>query len=467
MISRIQKLGMTIIMLSIATGCTTTPNYNEPLAKYDPSYGYRFENLKTGENSDSLFVILTFSGGGTRASALSLGVLEKLADIEIEWEGRQCRLLDEVDVISGVSGGSFTAAYYGALGDKVFDDFKSTLYLKNQSVLIRSAFKLPNMVRQASPYYSRTDVTAERYSDGLFQGITFGDLHKNGERPFVLINATDMGIQTQFSFTQGFFDLLYSDLSTYPLGYAVAASSAFPGAFSALLLKNHEQGTDFALDPELTQWLDSKKPGTTQYEVAHDRASYLDPEKKFVHLIDGGVSDNLGLSPIIQNIANPNHPLGLVPTVSGGGEQKVVIIVVNAAADSGDAVSYQGKPPGLVKLLTSSGTTPMGWYTTAQRAYINLLLQYAEDTTAVAPGIDAHPATNAARTQHSEAIRNFYYTEVGFDKIADDTERKYFESIPTKFTLKAESIDRLIEVGGTILEEDVVFQELLKDIGTR
>lgn len=68
------KLRWLLLLCPIAVGCSTTPQYNEPLTHYDPSYGYRFENLKAGENSDSLFVILTFSGGGTRASALSLGV---------------------------------------------------------------------------------------------------------------------------------------------------------------------------------------------------------------------------------------------------------------------------------------------------------------------------------------------------------------------------------------------------------
>ncbi len=459
------KLHWLLFLCPIAFGCTTTPQYNEPLTHYDPSYGYRFENLKAGENSDSLFVILTFSGGGTRASALSLGVLEKLAEIEIEWEGRRCRLLDEVDLISGVSGGSFTAAYYGAFGDGVFDEFTSGLYLKNQSKLIRAAFALPNMIKQASPLYSRTDTAANRYDENIFGGLEFGDLLKKGERPFILINATDMGLRTQFSFTQDFFDLIYSDLSTYPLGYAVAASSAFPGAFAALLLKNYEQGPDFELDASLTQWLDSKQLGTLQYNLAHDRASYLDPEKLFVHLVDGGVSDNLGLFPVLQNIANPEHPLGLVPTIPGEGEQKVVIIAVNAAVESEDTVSYKGKPPGFLKLLTTAGTTPMGWFTAAQRGYLNLLIQYAEDVSTVVPGVEPHPATNAARIKRSEAKRRFYYTEVGFDKIADEEDRTFFETIPTKFTLPPESIDRLRDVGGVILEEDSVFQSLLDEIG--
>ena len=34
------------------------------------------------------------------------------------------RVLDEIDAISAVSGGSFTAAYYGVFGEKLFSDYE-------------------------------------------------------------------------------------------------------------------------------------------------------------------------------------------------------------------------------------------------------------------------------------------------------------------------------------------------------
>ncbi len=461
------RLLCVLSMLLVAAGCTTTPNYNDPLTQYSPDYGYRFENLKPGDNSDSLFVILTFSGGGTRASALSLGILEKLADIEIEWEGRRTRLLDEVDLISSVSGGSFAAAYYAAYKEKIFTDYTEMLYQKNQSKLIRAAFSLPNMIKQASPAYSRTNTAANRYEDDMFPGMTFGDLLKNGERPFIVINATDMGIRRQFSFTQETFDLLYSDLSSYPLGYAVAASSAFPGAFSALILKNHEQGPDFELDPFYTDKIEHDALGSFSRDAAVDAKSYLDPDKIFVHLSDGGVSDNLGLLPVLANLVNPDHPLGLIPVIPGGKEQKIVIIAVNAGVHQKDTLSYKGKPPGFLKLLGEAGTTPMGWFTRAQLGYLQLMIEFNKLTQVDGDATLAPHGTNAARISRSEAPRTYYFIEVGFDKITDDEQRAFFDSIPTKFTLPAESIDRLRSIGGDILDQDPIFQELLNEIAAK
>src|SRR5208337_552367 len=97
----------------------------------DPHGGYRAKNFKRVAKDDHLLVMLTFSGGGTRAAAFSYGVLEALRDTEISIHGLKKRMLDDVDFISGVSGGSFTAAYYGLFGDRIFEDFESRFLKKN------------------------------------------------------------------------------------------------------------------------------------------------------------------------------------------------------------------------------------------------------------------------------------------------------------------------------------------------
>lgn len=49
------------------------PTLNAPLKQWEPAGGYRFSNLAPPEanNSDSLFIVASFSGGGTRASTLA------------------------------------------------------------------------------------------------------------------------------------------------------------------------------------------------------------------------------------------------------------------------------------------------------------------------------------------------------------------------------------------------------------
>jgi NTE family protein len=110
--------------LLLLGGCAMR-QVNSPIAKYDPANLRQIQQQwHRGEEQD--LVILAFSGGGTRAAAFSYGVLETLRSIQITTKtGRKTRLLDEVDAITGVSGGSFTALAYGLYGEKLFDDYET------------------------------------------------------------------------------------------------------------------------------------------------------------------------------------------------------------------------------------------------------------------------------------------------------------------------------------------------------
>ena len=86
------RLAFAAMLAAGLLGCEyVRPTLNEPLAKWDPQYGYRFSNLAPPEegNSDSLFVVASFSGGGTRASTLAFGALRELAHQSIKWEGQE------------------------------------------------------------------------------------------------------------------------------------------------------------------------------------------------------------------------------------------------------------------------------------------------------------------------------------------------------------------------------------------
>lgn len=150
---------------------------NSPIKEYHPGAGYRGKNVRAPGNSEML-LLLTFSGGGTRAAALSYGVLEVLKETEVTIEGVKRRLLDEVDGISSVSGGSFTAGYYGLFGDRIFEDFENKFLKKNiQGALIVRTFLNPvNWFRLFSSTFDRSDLAAEYYDKHIFEGGTFGDL---------------------------------------------------------------------------------------------------------------------------------------------------------------------------------------------------------------------------------------------------------------------------------------------------
>ena len=130
------------VFLLLFSGCATY-QANPRLEKTEDLYSMVQTTFTNNKRSDELFFVLTFSGGGTRAAAMSYGILEALNKVDIP-QTEQTKsgnpghtLLDEIDMISSVSGGSFTAAYYGLHGKKAFEDYKERFLYRNvQSVFL-------------------------------------------------------------------------------------------------------------------------------------------------------------------------------------------------------------------------------------------------------------------------------------------------------------------------------------------
>lgn len=71
---------------------------------------YSIKSYAETRKDEDIFLLLSFSGGGTRAAAMAYGVMLELRDTNVTLRKGSVRLLDTVDTITSVSGGSFTAA---------------------------------------------------------------------------------------------------------------------------------------------------------------------------------------------------------------------------------------------------------------------------------------------------------------------------------------------------------------------
>ena len=95
---------------------------------------------------DDLLLALSFSGGGTRAAAFSFGVLTELDRIRSASDQTKS-LLDRIDFISRVSGGSVTAAYFGLKRREALVDFRERFLLRNAEEDLRTRVSLVNLSR--------------------------------------------------------------------------------------------------------------------------------------------------------------------------------------------------------------------------------------------------------------------------------------------------------------------------------
>src|SRR5210317_1626672 len=221
-------------------GCASRP-INAPITQVDPHGGYRPHLLiqKRQNNDPYTFFVLSFSGGGTRAAAFSYGVLEELRRTEVNISGHRRRLIDEVDVITGVSGGSFTALSYALYGDRLFSEYEERFLKRDvQGALTWRTLNPFNWWKFIGGSAGRSELAAEYYDEILFEEATFGDL-LNKQGPIAIATGSDLSTGSRLAFLQNDFDLLCSDLNKVRLSRAAATSSAVPVVLSPVTWNNY------------------------------------------------------------------------------------------------------------------------------------------------------------------------------------------------------------------------------------
>jgi NTE family protein len=450
---------LVLLLWSIVTGCVHRPA-NQPLTRYVPAEGYRFTNTAHAANSDELFVILAFSGGGTRAAAFSFGALEELRDTRITWNGNERRLLDEVDLISSVSGGSFTAAYYGLYREKLFQDFPEKFLYRNVTLALAVRLLNPvNWYRLASPYFDRIDMAAEFYDTHIFGSRSFGDLHSVDARPFIVLNATDMSLVSRFEFTQSQFDVIGSDLSSYPVARGVAASSAFPFLLSPLTLRNYPKPSNYTTPQWVEDALEDRQLAPREFGYATAIKSYLETTNRpYIHLLDGGLSDNIGLRGPAFAMSSVQNLWSLKDLLNTK-IKHLLVITVNAKTDGSREWDKKQRAPGILGVASVVSTGPMGNYSDETVQYITDLVDtYNQE---VKTSRQAHLRDPSIPELHEV---KYHHVEVSFQDVPDEKERRFLNSLPTTYNLCREQIDRLRAAARQIIHNSKILSDLRKDL---
>ncbi len=469
---RLHSLGLAAVLL--LGGCATRP-INPPITQTDPAGGYRFETRQAkakGIGKENL-VILAFSGGGTRAAAFSYGVLEFLRKTEVVGrKGNKGRLLDEVDVITGVSGGSFTALAYGLYGDKLFTEYEQRFLKRNvQGEIISRSFSPANWGNLSSTGWGRSELAAQLYDEILFNGATFGDLDR-GNGPLIMASATDISTGSRFVFNQRVFDVICSDLNGVPLSRAAAASSAVPVVLSPVTFNNYG-GTCNTVTPEWVKpFLDAEnppRPAARAIRTLKSEQSYGDSAARpYLHLVDGGVSDNVGMRSVLDaiEIFQALHEAGKPTPLDSA--RRIIVFIVNSLSTPATNWDQSETPPGTVDILLKSAGAPIDAFSFETTELLRdtaarwRTLRLIAGSAAMADNKD--PAVAAAlRVPQAE----IFAIDVSFAALKDKAELDYLNQQPTSFVLPAEAVDRLRAAAGTIIMASPEFQRLLKDVGAR
>ena len=400
-----------------------------------------------------ILLFVTFSGGGKRSAAFGHGALRGLRAIPLNPpDGRAASLLNALDYMSGVSGGSFPAAHYGVFRERSFETFPDEFLHVDVNAYIWGIYALPwNWGWLFNPLAGTNDYMARVYDRLMFRGATFADLDRTG-RPIVSINATDITNGTSFSMLGTNFGLLCSDLNSFPIARAVAASNGFPGLFSPITLRSYAERCR-GLRPPLAAAPSVLPPepdgaASRRRELARLHDIYADPERtRWVHLMDGGIADNLAIRALL-NFFIVLQAEGELFTQTALRTRRILVVSVDGEAAAPRDLGRRRVVGGLLEVFSAVSGTQIDAYNfetlaLARDQVRHLVERVRAARCAAGRSINGHPCEDV----RGEVVH------LALSDIQDATMRDRLAAIPTGLSIPREDVDALVRYGQTLVRD--------------
>ncbi|MFL5266417.1 MAG: patatin-like phospholipase family protein [Stellaceae bacterium] len=415
---------------------------------------------------------MTFSGGGSRAAALAASVLGEMAATRYAASDGPHVLTEDVKLISSVSGGSVTAAWFGLHRtaehpDGELDGLRQDFLVRdNMKELELDAVEPINWFRLTFGGFSRIGALESLLDERLFHQATLADLNQPG-KPFILLNATDMAGGETFALVPRRFDDVCSNHDVLPVATAVSASAAFPILLTPVSFQNFSVGCagrlrngewiKIDLSNPYTPYLNLPEYRDARYsnDLRHGPNTFRDID--YVYLLDGGLADNLGTRSLRSALVAPYDDAGVLRAINDGKIRSLVIVVVNARSDPPNNVYQQSERPGLISMVKTVTSVPIDANTVNSQVALSGLL----DQLAAAAGGKAGMAKFTGM--------KIYGITIDFDLIPADTQahrdlRDGVKRLPTSWTLTPTQLELAETAGRFLLRRDPCYHALLTDL---
>ncbi|MCE9522953.1 MAG: patatin-like phospholipase family protein [Alphaproteobacteria bacterium] len=440
----LRPIAICLLATTLAACASLSAEPNRPLETAVNGPAYRITTIPDA-TSPELFVALAFSGGGKRSAAFGYGALTALREITVDFGTGPRKLTQEIDVVTGVSGGSFTASSFALKREALFDTYTDQFLKYDLNADIFGLYLIPwRWDWLFNPNWGTNDEMARIYDDLLFQGTDYGDLARLG-RPYLGVQATDFANEAPFIFGQDTFDWICSDITTLPVARAVAASNGFPVLFSPISLRNyaHDETQSCRRPAWVDKYMAIDDELSRRRQLAELATSYLDKRQEaYVHLLDGGVADNLALRGLVQLMAPTTEPDAL-------DEERVkhlrhvIIVSVDGQAEPDRAmtdVPYLGSVFRVLGAVASTAIDRYGYET---------LIHAREMTRRLADGLASRGCPGPVVEGKAAPCRKVeaQFAHVSLGDLQDDEQQRKLAAIPTGLTIDGPDVDALIVAG--------------------
>lgn len=442
---RIRWIGLLAALGLLAAGCVgkdvgpiniATSRAGPPSPDYIPDPG----------DDGSTVVGLAFSGGGTRAAAFAYGLLRELDDTVIDEHPHQRTLVDDIRVISGASGGAVAAAYFGYRGRDGYRDFRERFLLKNAESGMRTSPSPVNLIRAYNGGVNDRSAFADWLDVNLFDGATF-ESFRWPNAPLVWINASDIYNRTPFLFNDDTFAALCSKLDAVRLADAVAASAAVPVVFSPVVVSAQSPDCGYVRPAWLERALTDRNVSVRLQAYARALDSYQNVDDlDFVKLLDGGLTDNIGVTGLTLERASSQTPYGPLSPAEAVKLSTMIFIVADAGREQNASWAKSIGGPKLPSLLSAVSSTSI---TASVRDEFDALKLAAGDWQNDLIGYRCGLSVEAVRRHRGTAAGwncrdvRLVVEQISFADL-DPSEQALVNLVPTRLKLPTEQVDATI-----------------------
>ena len=462
--SRLLRVAGPVLCAATLGGCATIYNapINLPLANADAATFDGTSAIPT--NGDDVLVGLTFSGGGTRAAAFSYGVLQGFDHTST---GKGVPLLDSVHYISGVSGGAITAAYFGLKGRSAFADFPERFLQRNAEESLDTPLTPVGIIRAYQGGTNEAHQFTQWLDQNLFQGATFKQLDTPGH-PHILINASDIYNRTPFVFNETTFKAICSDLNSYPVANAVAASATMPLIFAPMVLTSYADRCRAALPKWVTQAQNDPAAPPLLKASAEAIVRYRNGSVPYIKLLDGGVVDFYGLAGFTISRLSAETAYEPLTSRQAVKIRRVLFMVVDSGrGPSGDwARSVEG-PAAPELLMAAADTSTDSSARLSFTAFDGIIAEWRELLVRWRCGL-SHSERQAFGLADKWDCRDlkFFVGHLDFDQLGAQRSSD-LNSIPTRFKLSPQHVEMLVTAGQDALRTNPTFHAFLRSLDGR
>ncbi len=421
---------------------------------------------------DRPVILMTFSGGGSRAAALAESVLREMSQTSYAGVDGPHALTEDVKLISSVSGGSVTAAWFGlhrgpGHWDGDLDGLRNDFLTKdNMATLELDAVNPITWFGLVTGRITRIEAEEALFNARLYHDATLAALNQPG-KPYIVLNATDMAGGETFAMVPRRFDDVCSKYDALPVATAVSASAAFPILLTPVGFQNRSDGCQGQLRSGEWIKIDLSNPYTPYLNLAeykdarysNDLRHGPNPYRRidYLYFLDGGLADNLGTQSLRTALTASYDDAQVLRAINDGKIRRLVVIVVNARSDPPNKLYQQPQQPGLVQQIQTVTSVPIDANTANSQTALSALLG------------ELAQAAAGAGTRAKFGGMQIYGITVDYDQIPADTPahialRNEAKEAPTAWTLSGPQLQVTEAAGRFLLRRHPCYGALLADL---